>query len=76
MTTKDIGKLIYHSAVLSGLTVSYSVLLKKIVKIDVDDPTKANLEELAKIIVVVSLAETTREWLDKSVFIPGDIMKA
>ena len=61
MTTKDIRNLIYHSAVLSGLTVGYSMLLKKIVKIDVDDPSKANLEELAKIIVVVSLAETTRK---------------
>ena len=52
------------------------MLLKKIVKIDVGDPSKANLKELAKIIVVVSLAETTREWLVKSGFVPGDIMKA
>ena len=70
MTTKDIENLIYHSAVLSGLTVGYSMLLKKIVKIYVGDPSKANLEELAKII-----AETTREWLVKSGFVPGDIMK-
>ena len=76
MTTEDIGNLIYHSALLSGLTVGYSMLLKKIVKIDVGDPSKANLEELAKIIVVVSLAETTREWLIKFGFVPGDIMKA
>ena len=61
MITKDIGNLIYHSAVLSELTVGYSILPKKIVKIDVGDPSKANLEELAQIIVVVSLAETTRE---------------
>ena len=72
----DIGNLIYHSSVLSGLTVGYSMLLKKIVKIDFGDPSKANLEELAKIIVVVSLTETTREWLVKSEFVPGDTMKA
>ena len=76
MTSEDIGNIIYHSAVLSGLTVRYSMLLKKIVKIDVGDPSKANLEELAKIIVVVSLTETTREWLVKFGFVPGDIMKA
>ena len=76
MTTKDIGNQIYDSAVLSGLTVGYSMLLKKIVKIYVGDPCKANLEELATIIVVVSLAETTRELLVKSGFVPGDIMRA
>ena len=75
MTTKNIGNLIYHSALLSGLTVGYSMLLKRLVKIDVGDLSEANLEELAKIIVVVSLAETTREWLVKSRFVPGDIMK-
>ena len=51
------------------------MLLTKIVEIDVGDPSNVNLE-LAKIIVIVSLAETTREWLVKSGFLPGDIMKA
>ena len=49
MTTKDIGNLIYHSAVVSELTVGYSMFLKKIVKIDVGYLSKANLEEFAKL---------------------------
>ena len=51
------------------------MILKRLVRLVLVITSKANLEDLGKIIVVVSLPETTREWSVKSGFVPLDIIK-
>ena len=67
---KNIANLLYHSAVLSGLTVGYSMLGKKLLRFDVGDPSKADLSEALKLTVAVSLAIVTKDYLEKSKILP------
>ena len=59
---KDFINTVYHAAVLSGLTVGYSMLGKKFIKLDVGDPSK-NYESMFKLVIPVTLAVITRDWL-------------
>jgi hypothetical protein len=73
---KNIGNLVYHASVLSGLTVGYGIIMKKFLKIDIGDPSKAGVEDWIKLALTVSVAEGTREWLVKSGIIPENIIKS
>ena len=70
---KSIGNTIYHSAVLSGLTVAYAMIAKKMLKFDIGDPSKASLSEAAKLTAAVSLAVVTKDYLEKSKILPPNI---
>jgi len=70
---KDLANTVYHAAVLSGLTVVYSMLGSKIIKFDVGDPSK-NTMTMLKLIVPVTLAVISRDWLVTQGIIPNDIM--
>lgn len=69
---KDVVNTIYHAAILSGLTVGYSMLGKKFIKFDVGDPSK-EYEAIIKLTVPVSLAVVTKDWLVKQ-GLPNDII--
>lgn len=71
--TKDIVNALYHSAVETGLIVAYSVLGKKLIKLDVGDPAKADFTEGMKLVAVVTLSVITKEYLIKMKIIPDDI---
>ena len=70
---KDIVNTVYHAAVLSGLTVAYSMLGSKMIKFDVGDPSK-NTMTMLKLIVPVSLSVITRDWLVTQGILPNDIL--
>jgi hypothetical protein len=72
---KDIVNTLYHSAVLSGLTVGYSMVAKKFMKFDVGDPSK-DYESILKLVVPVTLSVVTRDWLVAKGFIPNNILNA
>jgi hypothetical protein len=72
-TPKDIINTVYHAAVLSAITVGYSMIGKKFVKFDVGDPSK-EYETVLKLIVPVSLAVVTKDWLVKQGLLPNDII--
>lgn len=70
---KNIANVVYHSAVLSGLTVGYAMLAKKMFRFDVGDPSKANLTEALKLTGAVSLAVISKDYLEKSKILPPNI---
>lgn len=70
---RTIANVLYHSAVLSGLTVGYAMVGKKLLRFDVGDPSKADLSEAMKLTVAVSLATITKDYLEKSKILPPNI---
>jgi len=73
--TKDIINTLYHSAVTTLLAVTFSILGRKLIKLDVGDPSRADLTEGIKLTLVVSAATITKDWLVNSKIIPSDIIK-
>ena len=72
--TKDIINTLYHSDVTTGLAVAYSILGRKLIKLDVGDPSRADLTEALKLTLVVSAATVTKDWLVNHKIIPIDIV--
>jgi len=72
--TKDIANTIYHSAVTTVLVVGYSMIGKKMVKLDVGDPARPDLTDALKLTIVVTLATFTTDWLVNNKIIPADII--
>ncbi len=72
-STKEIGNLLYHSAILSGLTVGYSMLGKKLLNLNIKSPANSDLMDALKLTGAVTAAMVTRDWLVKSKILPPDI---
>ena len=72
--TKEIANTLYHSAVLTGLSIIYSVLGRKLIKLDVGDPAKPDLLDFAKFTAVITLSVATKDWLVNHKIIPNDMM--
>ena len=70
---KDIINTTYHIVVLSGLSVGYSMIGKKIIKIDVGDPSR-DYKTIFKLVIPVSLSVVTTDWLVTQGFLPNDII--
>lgn len=68
---KNVINVLYHSAVMSGLTVAYAMAGKKILRFDVGDPSKAGFNEALKLTVAVSLATVTKDYLEKAKILPA-----
>jgi len=64
----------YHSAIITGLAVGYS-MIGKITTLDVGDPAKSDLTEFIKLLIVVTLSMFTKNWLVSHKFIPEYILK-
>ena len=71
----DIINTIYHAAVLSGLTVGYSMIDKKFIKFDVGEPSR-DYETIFKLVIPLTLSVTvvTRDWLVTQGFLPYDVI--
>ena len=64
---------IYHSAVLSGLSVGYNYFLKRFIKFDVGDLAKSPMMKTVKLAGIVTLAQFTKSYLEKMKIIPPNI---
>ena len=73
MSEKNIINSIYHAAVISGLSVGYSMIGKKIMKMKVADLDKLNLEDSVKLVGIVSASIATKDFLVKQGIIPENI---
>ena len=69
---KDILNTAYHSLVITGFTVAYLVLVRKIFKTDIGDPSRARLADVGKLGLSITAAEITKDWLVKNKIIPAD----
>ena len=72
---KDLGNLLYHSAVVGGLSVGYSMVARKVLKMKVADLGRLDVEDGAKIIGTIALALWTQDMLVKQGIIPANIIK-
>jgi energy-converting hydrogenase Eha subunit G len=75
MSEKNIMNVIYHSAVISGLSVGYSMITKRLLKMKVADLDKLNLEDSVKLVAVFSASIATKDFLVKQGIIPENISK-
>jgi len=60
---KDFGNLLYHSAIVGGLSVGYSMIGKRVLKMKPADLGRLDVEDSAKIIGTVALALWTQDML-------------
>ena len=73
-TTKDLGNLLYHSAVVGGLSVGYSMVGKKMMKMKPADLGRLDVDDSAKLLGTVALALWTQDMLVKQGIIPANII--
>jgi len=72
---KDLGNLLYHSAVVDGLSVGYSKVGKKLLKMKPADLGRLDIEESAKLAGTVAVALWTQDMLVKQGIIPTNIIR-
>ena len=73
---KDLGNLLYHSAVVGGLSVGYSMVGKRLLKMKPADLGRLDIEDSAKLVGTVALALWTQDMLVKQGIIPANIIKS
>jgi hypothetical protein len=71
--SRNIMNLAYHSAVLSGLAITYSMLGRSLLKMRPADLSKLDFEDSAKLIVIISASLATKDLLVKQGIIPENI---
>ena len=73
MDKKTIVNDIYHAAVVSTLSVGYSMLGKKLLKMSPPSFQKFELEDIGKLAVYTAAGEMTNAYLVKQGIIPANI---
>ena len=74
-TSKDIGNLVYHSAVIGGLAVGYTMIMKKFMKSKSADLGRLDFEDSAKLVGIIAAILYTQDLLEKQGISPANIMK-
>ena len=72
MDTKSLINAAYDGAVLTGLTVAYSMLSEKVFRMEVGDPGKPNFNKFIKLTGAVIAAVSTKQFLEKKDIIPAE----
>jgi len=72
---KDLGNLLYHSAIVGGLSVGYSMIAKRVLTMKPADLGRLDVEDSAKIVGTVALALWTQDMLVRQGIIPANITK-
>lgn len=73
MAEKNIMNTVYHAAVISGLSVGYSMISKRLMKMKVADLDKLNVEDSVKLVAVISASIATKDFLVKQGIIPENM---
>jgi len=72
---RHLGNLLYHSAVVGGLSVGYSMVGKRLLKMKPADLGRLDIEDSAKLVGTVALALWAQDTLVKQGIIPANIIK-
>ena len=72
---KDMINVVYQSTLLAGMTIGYSYLLKKFLKLNIGSPSTAGFEEIFKLGGVVGVSNMTLDYLYQQGIIPQNIIK-
>jgi len=70
---KDILNTAYHSIVITGFTVAYLVLARKMFRVDIGTPSRPGFADVGKLGISIAAAEVTKDWLVNSKIIPENI---
>lgn len=73
---KDLANLVYHASVIGGLSVAYTMVLRKILKVRPADLGKLDLEDAFKVVGTIGLAMWTQDMLVKQGILPANIIKS
>ena len=73
MDRKSIINDFYHASLLSGFSICYAMIGKKVLNVAPPSIQKFDLEDSMKLIVIVAASEMTREYLIKQKLIPENI---
>ena len=71
--TKDLKESIYHGAVVSALTVGYTMLGKMLIKMSPPSLRTFDVEDGVKLVAIVSISDFTKDYLIKQKIIPNNI---
>ena len=71
--TKDIKESVYHGAVVSALAVSYAMLGKTLIKMSPPSLSKFDIEDVVKLVAIVTISDFTKDYLIKQKIIPNNI---
>ena len=74
MNVPDVVNSLYHGGVVGGITVVYSMVLRKVLKIQPANLTKLDVEDSIKLAGTVGTALMTQSWLIKQGVLPATIM--
>ena len=70
---KTVVNLVYHSAIIGGLSISYSMLGKSLFRMKAADLGKLDFEDSAKLIAIITASIATKDFLVKQGIIPENI---
>ena len=73
--SKDLINTFYHSAIVTSLAIGYSMIGKKLIKLDVGDPAKQDLSDFVKLTAVITLSVASKDWLVINKIIPDDLIQ-
>ena len=71
--TKNLKESVYHGAVVSALSVGYTVLRKTLIKMSPPSLGKFDLEDSVKLVAIVALSDFTKDYFIKRKIIPDTI---
>ena len=71
--TKDIKENVYHGAVVSALTIGYTMLGKTLIKMSPSSLSKFDIEDGVKLVAIVALSDFMKDYLMKQKIIPNNI---
>ena len=71
--TKDIKESVYHSVVVSALSVGYTMVGKTLIKMSPPSLSKFDTEDGVKLVGIVALSDFTKDYLIKQKIIPNNI---
>ena len=74
MNTSDIVNSLYHGVLVGGITMLYTMILKKTLKVRPADLDKFNIEDSIKLGGTLGGAILTQTWLIKQGILPNKII--
>ena len=73
MDTSDVINSLYHGVVVGGITMAYTMLLKKTLKVRPADLDKFNIEDSIKLGGTLGAALMTQTWMVSQGWLPAKI---
>ena len=70
---KDIKENVYHGAVVSALTIGYTMLGKTLVKMSPPSLSKFDTKDSVKLVAIIAMSDFTKDYLIKQKIIANNI---